>query len=631
MNTYYLNPNLPGPAMKIPSLNVAPITPFRIPRLVLLGSLILGLCIFLISTANPIFAQIAAPTPFESMDNLESNPIIQGIEPQPIYALNKRQWVKITGKGFRPGALVEFRLFSKVYSIPRDRFRYQNENRLDAFVNLSGKPETWQVRIIDPGGKASLWYSFNVEAFSTKKPNEDRQKAFLKEEEAADSGITESLDAIEKIEKQVQNEKAKTKQPGQEPVSSPEKTGNPSAPSGLVKNPLSQTTPDREKGDTVAKPELALNENKKSAQNPEPEKNVQSFNARLDQIQKEAALTKAQIKQAESRVATAQKNITATQANLEQVQSNVDLLKNQTDPFTDKKHTGLAIGGVFLLGIFVLFVIRSALNRLENALIQKDSFRENGNPLRFKNITDFIKQTSTWIVLILTLIVALGIMGIDTLPIFIGLTVVILTFGIGGQHLIRDIINGFLILIEGQYYIHDWVQIGGHHGLVEDFNLRHTRIRNLEGGMVFIPNRDVHAVINFSRDFAHALVDLGVSYKENIDEVIEVLKDLGKEMRDDPHFRRYILKELEVLGIEDLAETQVNLRCRIKTLPLKQWSVARELRRRVKNRFDELGIELPHISNSALPGKSKKPNSEIAAKERRLKKKVIGQTELPFE
>jgi len=178
-------------------------------------------------------------------------------------------------------------------------------------------------------------------------------------------------------------------------------------------------------------------------------------------------------------------------------------------------------------------------------------------------------------------------------PLLAGAGIVGLAFGFGGQYLIRDLINGLFILIEGQYRVNDVVKINEYGGLVEDINLRITTLRDLEGRVIIIPNGEIKTVVNFTRDYAQALFDIGVAYKENVDQVIQVIKEVGSQMRADTHFGKLILADLEMFGVDDFGDSQVTIKFRIKTLPIKQWEVSREFKRRLKNRFDELGIEIP--------------------------------------
>jgi small conductance mechanosensitive channel len=183
--------------------------------------------------------------------------------------------------------------------------------------------------------------------------------------------------------------------------------------------------------------------------------------------------------------------------------------------------------------------------------------------------------------------------GIDVAPLLAGAGIVGLAFGFGGQYLIRDLINGIFILLEGQFRVNDVVKIGELGGLVESMNLRATQLRDLEGRVIYIPNGEIKTVINFTKGYSQALLDIGVAYKENVDEVMKVMKEVAKGMRQDPYFSKLILDDMEMLGVDAFMDSAVVIKCRMKTLPIKQWEVAREYRRRLKNRFDELGIEIP--------------------------------------
>ena len=124
-------------------------------------------------------------------------------------------------------------------------------------------------------------------------------------------------------------------------------------------------------------------------------------------------------------------------------------------------------------------------------------------------------------------------------------------------------------------------------------NLRHTRLRDQEGRVIYIPNGEIKTVVNFTKEYSQALLNIDVAYETDIDHVIRVIKDLGAEMRKDGYFSRLILNDLEMLRLEDLADFRITLKFRIKTLPIKQWEVAREFRRRLKDRFDKEKIQIP--------------------------------------
>lgn len=183
--------------------------------------------------------------------------------------------------------------------------------------------------------------------------------------------------------------------------------------------------------------------------------------------------------------------------------------------------------------------------------------------------------------------------GVPIVPLMGGAAVLGLAVAFGAQNLIRDYFTGFMMLMEDQYSINDVVRIGSIAGLVELITLRMTVLRDLEGVRHFIPHGTVTSVSNLTHGWSRAMMDVSVAYKENVDQVITVLMQLGREMRRDPVLGRHILEDPEMLGVDSLADSGVTIKFLLKTRPLQQWPVKREMLRRIKNRFDELGIEIP--------------------------------------
>jgi len=250
-------------------------------------------------------------------------------------------------------------------------------------------------------------------------------------------------------------------------------------------------------------------------------------------------------------------------------------------------------GFLIVLGVVFFSLLKIAVKKFEDMFTEKETIRESGFALRAKTISRLFFWLGGIAIILVIGYMVLQLFGFDVAPLLAGAGIVGLAFGFGGQYLIRDIINGLFILFEGQFSINDVVKIGDMAGLVESINLRTTVLRDLEGRVIIIPNGEIKSVINFTKDYAHALFKLGVAYKEDVDKVMGVVKELGKEIRKDSYFGRLILDDLEMFGVDDFGESQITILFRIKTLPIKQWEVAREFRRRVKIRFDELGIEIP--------------------------------------
>ncbi|MBW7906767.1 MAG: mechanosensitive ion channel [Phycisphaerae bacterium] len=183
--------------------------------------------------------------------------------------------------------------------------------------------------------------------------------------------------------------------------------------------------------------------------------------------------------------------------------------------------------------------------------------------------------------------------GLNVVPLMGGAAVLGLAVAFGAQNLIRDYFYGFMILLENQYAVNDVIRIGEVSGQVEKITLRITMLRGLDGSVHFIPNGEIKRVSNMTHGWSRALFDIPVAYKEDVDRVMEVLMDLAKELRRDPNYRSLILEMPEMLGVNQFADSAVVIRFFMKTRPLQQWAVQRELLRRIKNRFDELGIEIP--------------------------------------
>jgi len=242
-------------------------------------------------------------------------------------------------------------------------------------------------------------------------------------------------------------------------------------------------------------------------------------------------------------------------------------------------------------GLFI--ALKFALKRFEQFLSTGELARENESVLRLKTFSHVLKWLGTILIVGLGLYMLLENFGIDVAPLLAGAGIAGLALGFGGQYLIRDLINGVFILFEGQFRVNDVVKIGELGGLVESMNLRVTQLRDLEGRVIFIPNGEIKTVINFTKGYSQALFDIGVAYKEKVDDVMRVMKEVAQGMRKDPCFGKLILEDMEMLGVDAFVDSAVIIKCRMKTLPIKQWEVAREYRRRLKNRFDELGIEIP--------------------------------------
>ena len=212
---------------------------------------------------------------------------------------------------------------------------------------------------------------------------------------------------------------------------------------------------------------------------------------------------------------------------------------------------------------------------------------------RTETLARIVETTLRVVILIAALLMVLKQVGIEIGPLLAGAGIVGLAVGFGAQSLVKDVIGGFFILLENHMNVGDIVEIAGSAGVVETINLRVTVLRDLEGSVHIVPNGEIGVVTNMTKEYSQALVEIGVAYKEDVDEVIGILQRVADDMRNDDAFRDSILDPLEVLGLDSFGDSSVNIKVRLRTLPAKQWAVAREFRKRVKKTFDKEGIEIP--------------------------------------
>jgi small conductance mechanosensitive channel len=184
-------------------------------------------------------------------------------------------------------------------------------------------------------------------------------------------------------------------------------------------------------------------------------------------------------------------------------------------------------------------------------------------------------------------------LGINIAPLLAGAGVVGLAVGFGAQTLVRDIITGLFILIEDTISVGDYVTLAGHGGTVEALSIRSIRMRDPSGTVHTIPFSDVTTVINYTREFAFAVLEIGVAYKEDVDRVTQVIEEVGQELRQDPDQQVHILEDLQVQGLDRFDDSAVVIKARIKTAPGMQWAIRRAFNRLLKRRFDAEGIEIP--------------------------------------
>ncbi len=265
--------------------------------------------------------------------------------------------------------------------------------------------------------------------------------------------------------------------------------------------------------------------------------------------------------------------------------------------------SGVRIALIIVATLILLKVATLVTTKLRSVIGKKESDAE------FEKRSGTLSGVVHWILRVAILAVAtfmlLGEFGVNLGPVLAAAGVVGLAVGFGAQNLVQDFISGFFLLLEDQVRVGDVVQIGDKGGLVEKVTLRMVILRDFSGTVHFIRNGKIDVVSNMTKDYSHYVFDIGIAYRENVDDVIKVLKSIDEEIRRDSEFKNDILEPLEVAGLDSFGNSAVVIKARVKTKPIQQWRIGREYNRRIKLKFDELNIEIPFPHQTIYFGKDK--------------------------
>ncbi|XGV94609.1 MAG: mechanosensitive ion channel family protein [Leptolyngbya sp. BL-A-14] len=254
------------------------------------------------------------------------------------------------------------------------------------------------------------------------------------------------------------------------------------------------------------------------------------------------------------------------------------------------KILGVIASTYLLIRVSDVLIDRSFSVLTTNELLSPDTSQRLA--LRITTFSRVLRSVVATLWISTGVFVALSIVGVELGPVLAGAGILGLAISFASQNLIKDIINGLLILWEDQYAVGDVIQIGKASGLVETLNLRITQLRNSEGRLITIPNSSIAVVENLSKDWSRVDLGITIAYDANVDRAIAVVKQVGEDMTSDPAWRTKIPEPPDVLGVDEISNDGITLRVWIKTLPLQQWNVAREFRRRLKYALDQEGIAI---------------------------------------
>jgi small-conductance mechanosensitive channel len=272
-----------------------------------------------------------------------------------------------------------------------------------------------------------------------------------------------------------------------------------------------------------------------------------------------------------------------------------DLLSNlsldNAEIWTAIAHSVLRIALVIVIAGILLRVGRKAIT-----LFHSRMQRQTNDPEALKQV-ETLSRAARYLLTVVIFVVAgmlvLAAVGISIAPILAAAGVVGIAVGFGAQSLVKDYFTGFVLLLENQVRQGDVIEAGGKSGLVEEVTLRYIRMRDFNGNVHFVPNGIIAAVTNMTRGFSYAVMDVGVAYREHLDKVFQLIRDTASRLREDPVFGPKILEDIDIAGVENWSDSAIVIRGRIKTVPIEQWNVKREFLRRLKQTFDENGIEIP--------------------------------------
>lgn len=269
---------------------------------------------------------------------------------------------------------------------------------------------------------------------------------------------------------------------------------------------------------------------------------------------------------------------------------------------------GLAVTALHVVLILVLTWLALGLSRKALGRLRRHMQQDLGDLERLKRLDTLervFRYVATVIITLVGVMLVLSEVGISIAPILATAGVLGIAIGFGAQSLVKDYFNGFFLLLENQVRQGDVVEVAGKGGLVEEMTLRYIRLRDYEGTVHYVPNGTIDSVSNRSRGFAFALIDIGVAYREDLDEVYAVMREVAAAMRADPELGAKIEEDLDIAGVDNWADSAVVIRCRFKVKPLEQWNVRRAFLYRLKNAFDAAGIEIPYPHLTLYAGQDK--------------------------
>ena len=277
--------------------------------------------------------------------------------------------------------------------------------------------------------------------------------------------------------------------------------------------------------------------------------------------------------------------------------------------------SGLRIALVAVVAYLVVRIGTAAARRFETEMSAGTGLDVLERTKRAQTLSRLLQKTLSVVVVVIALLMILRELDVDITPVLTGAGILGLAVGFGAQTLVRDVISGFFLILEDQVRVGDVAVVNGTGGMVEAINLRTIVLRDYEGTVHVFPNGEIKTLANRTKDYSYYVIDLGVAYGEDPDRVAAALREIAGTLMEDDRYRPHILEPLEIAGVDAFADSQITLKARIKTVPLKQWEVGRELRRRITHGFRERRIEIPFPQREVwIRGKEQQATADTSVK-----------------
>ena len=274
-----------------------------------------------------------------------------------------------------------------------------------------------------------------------------------------------------------------------------------------------------------------------------------------------------------------------------------------TDIGSRLAETVIAVGLILMVTVLLWNAADLVIQRLLRVATR--SLDRERSARRLDTLVPLLRSVLQAAIGVLAALLLLSELGVNIGPLLAGAGILGLAIGFGAQTLVKDLITGVTILLEDGATVGDVVEVAGHAGVVEEMRIRVIQLRDLAGNVHLVPYSDVTTIKNFTKEFSYYLFEIGVAYREDTDEVCGVLRELSDEMQQDEQYGPDIMEPLEILGVDQFADSAVIIKARMKTKPIRQWAIGREFNRRMKKRFDERDIEIPFPHTTLYFGEPK--------------------------